>query len=582
MKGITFHKKEQSDSSQMTLREFIPAIGIAAMAALFMLTTIGGVDNSLGDGNYGRWSTILNGKAEYLSSEVSSDGRVRHSVMGILFQQWTPAVAMMSPFMEKSLSFLSLLCAGTFFLACWFALRKLYANSNALLGMAIIVTCTSLAYYARVTGAEPLCLAGAGIIFLQTVRALKSEKLSQLDWVIVCSAAFMLAVAKSFMGLYALPGLVAVFVKSVKPSVKDVLIKTLIGMGSLAGVLWISCTHNYWMTGDPMHVPYKFGDSAYQSLNLKSPAYVYNVLFDTFHGAFTHHPFVLVGLLCMIGISIKFWFEKRWLEASVCSSALFAVAANIYIQGCWTYWWMSSLAFAARGVVLPGLIAVIGFLVVYDNCKQIKLRIAMVSVTLLCAIWSFLLSSQGPTQYLFWSDLLNAQWSEFCYILTHSWITTSIVTTTIVFAAVKLGWNKNPIEQGTIALLVGLYATLQLLSIKSNHFSTLYLIGIVVVASTIFAVAVLIQKQKFHPNHLEYGLNLIPIVLMCICLVNFARLSAIVSPNLERQEIFVKHQTADFNTMISRAHSFDRADFQDLANRAHAFRMRCDSSLNRR
>ena len=109
MKGITFHKKEQSDSSQMTLREFIPAIGIAAMAALFMLTTIGGVDNSLGDGNYGRWSTILNGKAEYLSSEVSSDGKVRHSVMGILFQQWTPAFAMMSPFMEKSLSFLSLL-----------------------------------------------------------------------------------------------------------------------------------------------------------------------------------------------------------------------------------------------------------------------------------------------------------------------------------------------------------------------------------------------------------------------------------------------------------------------------------------
>jgi hypothetical protein len=227
---------------------------------------------------------------------------------------------------------------------------------------------------------------------------------------------------------------------------------------------------NYWMTGTWWRSPYQCGDVGFQSLDWTCPHWRH-VLFDTFHGLLPTHPLVGLGVLAAVVLIAVSVVRRRRMEAILWALSVFAIAVNVYFQGAWYCWWLaaSPCVLGMRGLVLASVPALVALIRLVDLlagggiCGLTRRAILVLSGG--CLIWSWLLLSQGPMDYLSWSALLEGQILELNYWMCNG---------ALVFVAcgcVAAGMLRNTVfSSERLVGLVGWFAvTLVLVYIVDRH-----------------------------------------------------------------------------------------------------------------
>ena len=351
------------------------------------------------------------------------------SVSGTPFFQWSSGPGMMlAPFAAIFGKFFQdrqvMEIAGIFYgILVWAILyvsftRAFESRFIALTSILVAFLCTPLGFYSRAISGESLSLLPTSILFYQTI--LLAQNRSVCWWTIGCATA-MLMMIRPYCAVYAWPVLFGGMIhlmqnrawKAVATSLAKWCVPVAIGFGQLA------CTQ-YWMTGNPLHSPYSFGDDEFRSLDLMSPSYLWNIWFDSFHGMLSTFPLVGVGVALIVVHCVRSFMRRELVELVVWSMALAAISVNSWFQASWYYWWMGEYSLGMRGLVPVGFPAVASVMVAYRRCALLKMPLLL--AIMMSAIWSWLQLRQGPTDYLSWATLLKGQWLELQSIDLQNWM----------------------------------------------------------------------------------------------------------------------------------------------------------------
>lgn len=417
---------------------------------------------------YSRWNdAAASGDIERLGADLP------RSVCGVPFFHWQAGTGLMALAVrpttqalaceDQTVRLAGFLCAGLFWWTCWSALRCLSDPSEAWLGCALGALATPLGYYSLSISSETASLLPLGVLFLHFCRGLRGQPTSPPA---IAAAAALLIAIRSYLGIYAWPAMYVTLAQAAGQGRRHLAVTAAtLATGIAVASLQLGIV-NYWMTGSPIRSPYVFGDSQFSSLDGGSPHW-HRVLFETYHGMFPAHPFMLLGLIGMVllgtcaagsrAVDAASWGtapqragsrmpvseRAAWLVTSV------AVVVHIYLQGCWYYWWLAEDSFAMRGLVAASVPAVLAFIrirhsgtVLFPRCRWLS-RVSQPWVTALVtamSVWSWLLWQQGPMDYLEWSCLLEGQWFRLCMWLSPEPVALSIVSLILVGISWRAGW----------------------------------------------------------------------------------------------------------------------------------------------
>ncbi|QDU97465.1 hypothetical protein [Lignipirellula cremea] len=404
------------DPANSAVRESSPGplAWLAAPRTLFLLMlAAAGVMRTPGPDflTYADWSAAV---YEGNIDRVFSHQHV--SVLGLPFNQWLAGPGLLiAPlnvlFEEKQAAYIAgFLCAAVFWRLFYQGMRELTDVGGAWLACGTAFVATPLGYYSTAISSETFSLLPAGVLFQQTILLARTGRASTP---LVACATGVLLMIRPYLGVFAWPVLLPLCYLACRRGWRPggicvTLCGGAIGLASMQiGVV------NYWMTGDPLRSPYRFGDDGFQSLDRSSP-FLGNVLFDTFHGLLPTHPLVGFGALLLPVLLVRAWRQGENREAAVWALAIVATAVNAYIQGCWYYWWLAvGPTFGMRGLLLVSLPAMAGVMRAWALlADRPRSRAVLTAVMLLGTLWSWLLLTQGPMDYLSWTYLLEGQLLE--------------------------------------------------------------------------------------------------------------------------------------------------------------------------
>jgi len=261
---------------------------------------------------------------------------------------------------------------------------------------------------------------------------------------------------------------------------------------------------NRWMTGVVWRSPYQFGDEGFQSLKWSCPHWPH-VLFDTFHGLLPTHPLVGVGLIAVVVLIAVSLVRRSMPEAAFWTLSVLAVAVNLYSQGAWFYWWLAACpcVFGMRGLVLAAIPAIVGLIrlvallsaadpreranhggdtrsafsapadalsrsesqVRFSDVPRSVIRRAILLLAGACLVWSWLLLSQGPMDYLCWSALWEGQVLELGYWMGEGalvWVAAGCVTAAMLRERLRTAGRM-------LGVLTWLAATLAVVYVADRH-----------------------------------------------------------------------------------------------------------------
>ena len=405
-----------------------PTKSLAFLLALFFSACFGGSATlGLDWDKYFQWSQAI------LAGNVFAIDTDQLGPLGLPFFQWSPAPGiLLLPFTATLGNFVSeartMELAGIFygflFWSLFFAALRELSNSTLLstLGLLVAFLCTPIGYYSRVISSETLSLVPLTIVMFQTARLLRRKPICW--WTIGCSTSVLLMI-RPYCAVYTWPVLIAGQIWMYRNKQAKRLQSTLICSLPIAVGLAQLCCAFWFATGNPFRSPYSFGDSEFSSLTLGSPAYLWNVWFDTFHGLLPVFPFVAVGLgLLLLEFVSQLRLGNR-LQAAMWALMVLAIFINGWFQGSWYYWWMGEQSFAMRGLALVGIPVTFGFIATWERLPSA--RPALSIATTLCGIWSWLHLRQDATGYLSWDKLLEGQFLEFQSIHWENWFIACLV-----------------------------------------------------------------------------------------------------------------------------------------------------------
>lgn len=455
--------------AECALRAANPYTFFLALFTLVCFTAEYGPDYD----RYLEWSSaVLSHDPDYLAGPA-----LLRSPTGVPFRQWPAGPGLLiAPFrlivapigVGKAAGLVTGMVCALVFWSCFFAgLRELSDAGLALLGCAVAFVATPLGYYSMTVSSETYSLLPAGILFLNTV-ALGGRKRASLLGIGVSTG--ILLMIRSYLAVYAWPALgVALFHECGEGAKRATRCLMILGVPIALAILQVGVV-NYWMTGDPLQSPYQFGDEQFQSFDWRCP-HLWNVLGDTFHGLLPTHPFMGMGFLLIIWLVATSLRYKRYREGTLWILAAVAVGINIYVQGCWYYWWL--LYFGMRGLTLAAIPATAAFIRVQSltsrggpNAGRETFRIAYLGIAGGCVLWSWILLTQAqttyysqPNDYLEWGQMLRGQLAQLQLWLTPERI--ALLLFCAVPAAVMLkktsGWTR---PRATAILVMWLAVTL--------------------------------------------------------------------------------------------------------------------------
>ncbi len=402
---------------------------VGLIVALAAMASFAGPDH----GQYLKWSqAVSTANIEALSNSLGLT-----AVTGVPFSTWAagpglllaPLTLVLRPLgLESGAGMIAGYMAAIVCWSCLFmALKRLSSDFMATAGCIMAFIATPLGYYTQSISSEVYAMAVACYLLLQCVNMLTHRPVSL--WGTACATS-MLLMFRSYFGVYAWPALFVVGC-GLLPSTKNVGgwdIRRLATYGLsvtllIAAAIGQIAVVNAWMTGSPTASAYAFGDAGFQSLDRSSP-YCWHVLLDVFHGLLPTHPFVVIGHMLVVALVIRAVVRRRWLEAAGWSLYFVAFVINVYIQGCYFYWWSAMGSVGVRGLVLTGIASVAAWtrsvwLLSQSSSRWPRIwRATLLTVSGLCAGWSWFHLAIGPSDFVTLQEVLGgyaaelATWSQ--------------------------------------------------------------------------------------------------------------------------------------------------------------------------
>lgn len=170
---------------------------------------------------------------------------------------------------------------------------------------------------------------------------------------------------------------------------------------------------NYWMTGSPAHSPYVYGNGDFRSVDLAHPLFG-ATLFHPWHGLLTYHPLLALGAVALAALALG--RGRAIAERLLAFGALAALLAHVYVQSSWWCWWLGTGTYGNRTLALGGPLAVAalarwlsGLLEPTASRARQATGYAVLALTTLASLWSFLLMLQGHSNFHRWKELLAGQ-----------------------------------------------------------------------------------------------------------------------------------------------------------------------------
>ncbi|MDB4671191.1 hypothetical protein OAG56_06535 [Mariniblastus sp.] len=480
------------------------------------LNSRAGIDH----GQYLKWTTAFHvGDFEPLCNEKNLT-----SVTGLPFSSWSagpgllifPAYAVLSVFgLQQGAGLITgFFCSAIFWVCFYESLRLLSDPRLATIGCLLAAIGTPIGFYCSDISSETWTLAPAGYLFLQASRLVVGRSIN--IWPMAASTAILMML-RSYLAVYAWPVLLVGFFSGSgfrgnhsKLCCPRIGFFTIVFFSIGCAILQIGVV-NYWMTGDLTRSPYRFGDALFQSFHWSSPFWLH-VLLDPFHGLLPSHPLVGFGILILPVLILLQLKRGRTQEAVIWSIFLVAVLVNLYVQGCWFYWWLAIPSFGMRGLLLVGLPAIGGMVRLYDQVVQVpswqkvesdqffRYRIRLIAVTVglfigLSTLWGWLHWWEAPTNCVTMVSLGGRLLDS-----GGSWVS----------------WS------GTAALLFGLVAgALFFYPLKQS--SHVYQVGIAALLIALFC-AFQIRCQIEYSFHLSWFLFCVAVFTILVVLINFFRM----------------------------------------------------------
>lgn len=435
-----------------------PTTLFCLMVAAAMLMSERGADYR----QYARWGqTAWQGDLARLDTDMTA-------VTGHPFSQWSAGPGLLlAPFSwEEGLPtanwprwIVGLVCVGGFWFLFYQGLKELAGSALARFGCAMAAIATPLGYYSVSISSEAFALLPAGVLFREAVKLSQdntSDK-SPNPWATGTATGILLMI-RPYLGVYAWPVLLPMFALACRRGWRTALQHALILGTPILLAIWQVATVNAWMTGDPARSPYAFGDEKFDSLSQGAP-HLGHVLLDTFHGLLPTHPLLALTPLLLLAIMVEAARRRNGTALAVWVLAGVAVAVNVYIQSGWYYWWMAfGPSFGMRGLVLaavPCVAALVRRLFLLRSRKYQWARASLLLGVTACGIWSWLLLSQGPMDYLTWPDLFDGQQLEL-----RAWLQ-PIPLGILIVSAILCGGMLRPRRRG-VEIAAWLAATLAL------------------------------------------------------------------------------------------------------------------------
>lgn len=373
-----------------------------ALIALTVTAAWGAVTRGIDYTNYQKWTRAI------LTADITKIGNSESlSPYGVPYFHWSAGPALVAAplswtmhgtqFQYQAELAVGFVCVLAFWRLFYKGLVELNGRSNALWGCLVAMSATSLGYYSLNISSESMTLAPAGALFLESARWVKGKT---VRWYLVVMATCMLAMIRPQQAVYALPALLICGAELRYSSWKETVGKLACTGLMFAFTVWQIGTVNRWMTGSFWRTPYTFGDDSFRSFDQSCP-HLFQILFDSFHGFVPTTPIVILGFVSALVLLMAPGLLRLKI---VLFLGLFAIAVNVYVQGCWYYWWLAG-GFGMRGLVLANiyLIAALGVAV-----RNIKIRARnsvvarrtkwlIVAFIAVCMVWSWLLTKDERT-----------------------------------------------------------------------------------------------------------------------------------------------------------------------------------------
>ena len=533
-------------------------IFVAAFVAVYLTSTQVGLDGV----RYASWAKVaITGDI----SELSHQDRL--SPMSVPFFQWNAGPGlMMVPFFVVFDSARFVHVTGTEFagrvygLAFWIlffvTLREAWGLRLALLGIAMAFVATPLGFYSINASSECFSLLPAAVLTAQTIRLARNQ---DVHWWLTASATGLLLMIRPYLGVFAWPVLlVGVWIElQQRGSVRCAQAIGITGFCILLAALQIASTQ-YWMTGDPFHSPYSFGDGDFRSLSLSNPPYLWQVLLDTFHGVLPTHPLMGLGMLLSLGLAVEAGLRRDWRVAAIWWITIIAVSINVWFQSAWYYTCMCWISFGMRGLILPSIPATAAILIVLRRSE--RARIWVLSLVTICVVWSYLRLRQGPRSDLTWPQLLAGQGDSFVQMISGTEVWLFAGTAGLLSLAYR---TKNSVS--AISLVLASLAFVYLTNETMRHKQLLAMVILT------FAVAFVIWTCWNKLRYVERVSWLVPVVFV-ICICTFGRLAIQVYPTLKPNDAnAMTFQEGDVRSYYKFLREQNRQDFVDKRAQLEAF-----------
>ena len=286
----------------------------------------------------------------------------------------------------------------------------LHASKNnysiALFGACITFIGTPIGYYSFEYASESLSYTCLSILIYWVISR---NRFSLYDYLAVGIWAALLVTVRSQLAIYLLP-LFALFLFKIRDEIKSggsSVNKVLLGAGlciPLLLALLAALTVNYWMTGSAFESVYNFGYADFKSIDFLHPELL-AVLVHPLHGLLVYHPLYLIVFAVL---AFMICMEQNRPRQLLLSVVAIVVMLHILLHASWYVWWLGGTTFGMRGLSICAILlipALIQFMAEREALGKSN-NMLFVLIVLSC-LWSFVLLTQGPSQYYTYQHLFS-------------------------------------------------------------------------------------------------------------------------------------------------------------------------------
>jgi hypothetical protein len=219
---------------------------------------------------------------------------------------------------------------------------------------------------------------------------------------------------------------------------------------------------NHIVNGNIFKTPYNVGDMEFSTFSLHNLK-IAEVLFSSWHGLLTYHPFLGLAIILLFRELIQEPTRTSFKQYLIIGGCLLVFVLTIMIQSAWVIWWMGTGTFGARGFCGAAILLIYALM----HCKSLEnYRLTTSAYIIVCilGVYSAYVVSLEETNIVNYEHFLATVKSKSSVMIF--WV---IICTTILLQFIKTRLKLSNAEH-----LVYLLLALALVPVMNSTFRDVF------------------------------------------------------------------------------------------------------------